>query len=153
VRNATSFTAEVDVVPEGFTCSAGLAGTVDDALVRRVARGRAAVAELLTEGQHRFCASQDTDPPPLDRLMVLGPLHVVQHKARLPELDRPLRARHWYFPDGSRRVDLSARCGPEEAVDVTRAVKDALAGRGLALEGDRETLLRRTLMHLAASAG
>jgi hypothetical protein len=151
VRNAPTFTADVDVVPEGFVCSATLGGAVDDARVRRTARGRAPVAGLLTDEQRRFSAPHNADRPPLDRLVLLGPLHVVQHKARLPELDRPLRARHWFFLDGSRRVELSARCSPDEAFDVARAVKDSLASRGLELVADQETMIRRTLMHLVAS--
>jgi hypothetical protein len=153
VRNAPTFTADVDVVPDGFLCSATLGGVVDDARVRRTARGRSSAATLLTEEQRRFYAPHNADPPALDRLVVLGPLHVVQHKAALPELERTLRARQWFFHDGSRRVELSARCNPDEAFDVTRAVKDSLASRGLELVGDQETMIRRALMHLVASGG
>jgi hypothetical protein len=153
VRNAPTFTADVDVVPEGFVCAATLSGAVDDAQVRRTARGRTPVATLLTEEQRRFSAPHNADPPRLDRLVLLGPLHVVQDKARLPELDRPLRALHWFFPDGSRRVELSAGCSPDEAFDVARAVKDSLASRGLELVGDQETMVRRSLVHLVASGG
>jgi hypothetical protein len=153
VRSASSFDASVDVVPEGFVCSASLVHPVDDALVRRVARGRTRVERLFSKRQRRFYAAHDPDGPALDRLVMLGPLHVVQHKARLPELDRPLRAQQWFFPDGSRRVELSVRCSPDEAFDVTRAVKDCVASRGLELTGDKETLVRRAVMHLLASGG
>lgn len=151
VRNAATFSADVDVVPEGFVCSASLSGSVEDKRVRRAAGGRAPVAKVLTEEQRRFSAPHNADRPGLDRLVVLGPLHVVRHKARLPELDRPLRARHLFFPDGSRRVELAAACSPDEAFDVARAVKDCLASRGLALVWDRQTILRRSLVHLVAS--
>ena len=151
VRNAPSFVADVAIVPEGFVCSATLGRTVDDALVRRTARGRCSATALLTPEQRRFSAPHNADPPGFDRLVLLGPLYLVRHKARLPELDRALRAEHWFFPDGSRRIELSARCSPDEAFDVTRAVKDSLASRGLELTGDHDTIVRRSLMQFAAS--
>jgi hypothetical protein len=151
VRNAPAFTADVDVVPGGFVCSATLGGRAKDEQVRLSASGRAPVARLVTVEQRHFSAPHNADPPGFGNLAMLGPLHVVQHKARLPELDRPLRARHWVFPDGPRRVELAAACSPDEAFAVARAVKDCLASRGLELVGDQETALRRTLVHLVAS--
>ncbi len=153
VRNAPTFSADVDVVPGGFVCSATLGGRAKDEQVRRAARGRAPVMSMVTEEQRRFSAPHNADPPRFGNLVMLGPLHVVQHKARLPELDRPLRARHWFFPDGTRRVELSATCSPDEAFAVARGVKDCLASRGLELVGDQETAIRRTLVHLVASGG
>jgi hypothetical protein len=151
VRTAPTFTADVEVVPGGFVCSATLGGRAKDEQVRRTARGRAPVARLVTEEQRHFSAPHNADPPGFGNLVMLGPLHLVQHKAHLLELDRPLRVRHWFFPDGSRRVELSAACSPDEAFAVARAVKDCLASRGLELVGDQETAIRRTLVHLVAS--
>lgn len=151
VRRAAGFAAEVDVRPEGFVCSPSFRGAVDNALVRKVHHASAPVRKLFTKPQRAFYAAGCPGGPALDDLVVLGPVNVLELTLRLPELDRTLLARHWSFPDGSRTLEISTRCAPDEAFDVSVATKGCLAGRGLELTGDQETRTRRALVYFVAT--
>ncbi|NUR08511.1 MAG: adenylate cyclase [Nocardioidaceae bacterium] len=150
LRHAPAFSTEVDVLPGGFVCAGALHTDVADDLVLAVHRGHAPVRKLLSAAQQEFYAAAVPAGPGLDDLTVLGPVTVLKLKARLPELDRPLVAEQWLFPDGSRTLELSTRCAPEEAFAVAAEVKTCLAGRGVELTGEQDRRTRRAMASFAA---
>ena len=151
LRTAAGFSTEIDVLPGGYVCSASLRSEVSNDRVLEVHRGHTRVRKLFSDAQRTFYAQALADGPDLDDLVVLGPVHVLKLKVRLPELDRRLVAEQWVFPDGSRTLELSARCAPEEAFSVAADVKACLAGRGVDLTGDQETKTQRAMATFAAA--
>jgi hypothetical protein len=109
------------------------------------------VRKLFGRAQRAFHGSALPDGPDLDDLVVLGPVNVLKLKVRLPELDRRLVAEQWMFPDGSRTLELSVRCEPEDAFSVAAEVKACLAGRGIDLSGEQETKTQRAMAAFAES--
>jgi hypothetical protein len=151
LRTAAGYSTELDVLPGGYVCSGSLRQELTNDRVLEVQRGRAPVRKLFSDAQRAFYASALPDGPSLDDLVLLGPVNVLKLKLRLPELDRRLVAEQWMFPDGSRTLELSARCEPEEAFAVASDVKGCLAGRGIDLSGDQETKTQRAMATFAAA--
>jgi hypothetical protein len=151
LRHAPGFSTELDVLPGGYVCSGSLRQELTNERVAGVHRGRTPVHGLFDDTQRDFYATSVPGGPELDDLVVLGPVNVLKLKLRLPELDRRLVAEQWMFPDGSRTLELSARCEPEEAFAVAADLKACLAGRGIDLTGDQETKTHRAMTVLLAS--
>ena len=64
-------------------------------------------------------------------------------------LDRTLVAELWLYPDGSRVVELSTRCAPEEAFQVAAEARAHLAQAGVDLSGEQQTKTRKALKFFA----
>jgi hypothetical protein len=56
----------------------------------------------------------------------------------------------WLYPDGSRLVELSTKCAPEEAFQVAAETRGFLTSRGIDLSGAQETKTRKALEFFAA---
>ena len=149
LRGTPAFSTELDVLPGGYVCSGSLRHEVTNDRVVEVRRCRTPVRKLFSDVQRTLYARAVPDGPDLDDLGLLGPVNVLKLKLRLPELDRRLVAEQWMFPDGSRTLELSARCEPEEAFAVAADVKTCLAGRGIELTGDQETKTQRAMATFA----
>jgi hypothetical protein len=59
----------------------------------------------------------------------------------------------WFYPDGSRLLELSTKCLPGEAFQVSAEARAFLTQRGVSLEGDQETKTRKALEFFAARRG
>ena len=59
--------------------------------------------------------------------------------------DRRLVAEMWLYPDGSRILELSTKCAPDEAFQVAAETRAFLAGNGVDLGGEQETKTRKAL--------
>ena len=73
-------------------------------------------------------------------------------KAKLapPELDRRLVAEMWLYPDGSRILEVSAKCDPIDAFRVAAELRVYLSQHGVDLSGDQQTKTRKALEFFAA---
>ena len=151
LRTAPGFSTELDVLPGGYVCSGSLRHEVTNDRVAAVHGGRLPVRKLFSDAQRAFYAEALPGGPDLDDLVLLGPVNVLKLKLRLPELDRRLVAEQWMFPDGSRTLELSARCEPDEAFAVAAEVKACLAGRGVDLSEEQETKTQRAMAGFAAA--
>jgi hypothetical protein len=56
----------------------------------------------------------------------------------------------WLYPDGSRLLELSAKCAPGEAFQVAAETRGFLTSRGIDLSGAQETKTRKALEFFAA---
>jgi hypothetical protein len=75
----------------------------------------------------------------LDDLSVLGPITLLKLKFSPPEYARPLVAELWFYPDGSRILELSTKCPPAQAFDVAAEGRSFLTERGVDLSGEQQT--------------
>jgi hypothetical protein len=55
----------------------------------------------------------------------------------------------WFYPDGSRVLELSTRCDTSEAFQVAAESRAFLATNGVDLSGEQETKTRKALGYFA----
>jgi len=51
----------------------------------------------------------------------------------------------WFYPDGSRILELSTKCPPSQAFQVAAESRGFLTGRGVDLSGDQQTKTKSAL--------
>ena len=86
----------------------------------------------------------------LDDLSILGPITVFKLKVRPPELSMRIVAELWFYPDGSRILELSAKAAPSEAFQATAELRAFLAAKGLDVSGEQQTKTKTALEFFAA---
>jgi hypothetical protein len=150
LRKSPNLVIEVDAMPGGnYVCSAALKapGGIDDA--REVAQGTRPIRKLFSKQQRAFFAEHAPEGVGLDDLSVLGPITLLKLKFSVPEYTRPLVAELWFYPDGSRILELSTKCPPSEAFQVAAESRGFLSGRGVDLTGEQQTKTKTALQHLS----
>jgi hypothetical protein len=149
LRSSPGLVVEVDAMPGGFVCSASFKRSLPSPAVREVAHSKGAVRKLFSKRQRAFFAAHAPDGVELDALEVLGPINVVKLKFSPPGYDRRMVAELWTYPDHTRILELSTKCGPHEAFDVAAGARAFLAGCGIDLSGEQETKTRRALEYFS----
>jgi hypothetical protein len=144
LRSAPGFGVEVDAMPGGFVCSASMKSTALADVRETVARARP-LRKVFSKEQQAFFADYAPDGIELDDLSVLGPILVLKLKFTPEDLKRRLVAELWLYPDNSRILELSTKCGPAEAFQVATEVRVFLTKEGVDLSGEQETKTRKAL--------
>jgi hypothetical protein len=148
LRRSASFRVEVDALPGGYVCSAALKGALRPTEVKSAVAGEIPLRKLFSKEQRAFFAAH-VQKIGLDDLTILGPLFVLKLRLTPKELERRLVAEMWLYPDGSRILELSTRCGTDEAFQVAAELRAFLATRGIDLSGEQETKTRKALDYFA----
>jgi hypothetical protein len=136
---------EVDAMPGGYVCSASLKGTPKNAEVRAVAAGDRPIRKLFSKQQRAFYADHAPEGVGLDDLRVLGPITLLKLKFSPGEYGRRLVAELWFYPDGSRILELSTKCAPGEGIQVAAETRAFLADQGVDLFGEQQTKTKTAL--------
>src|SRR3954447_20579336 len=152
LRKAPDFRVEVDALPGGFVCSATMKAALRPPAVWEALAGERSARKLFSKPQRAFYADHAPAGIGLDDLVKLGPIVVLKLRFRPPELARRLVAEMWFYPDGSRILELSTRCGTGEAFQAAAEVRAFLAGRGIDLSGEQQTKTRKALEYFAGAA-
>ena len=86
----------------------------------------------------------------MNDLSILGPIFVLKLKFS-PEGydDRKLVAEMWLYPDNSMILELSTKCEPSEAFQVSAETRAFLTTRGIDLSGEQETKTKKALEYFA----
>ena len=152
LRRSPSLNVEVDAMPGGFVCSASYKGVcgIDDP--RDVAAGKATIRSLFSKPQRAFFKEHAPEGLGLDDLRVLGPLTLLKGKISIEEFRQPIVAEMWFYPDGSRILELSTKSVPGEALQVAMELRFALQGRGISLSGEQQTKTKSALEYFAELA-
>ena len=66
------------------------------------------------------------------------------------DLGRSLVGEMWLYPDGSRVLELSTKCGTDEGLQVAAKVRGYLEGKGANLDGVQQTKTRMALDFFSA---
>ena len=160
-RSSDNLVVEVDAMPGGFVCSASMKAALGSKDVKEVAAGRKGIRTLYSKEQRLFYKAHAPEGVELDDLSILGPITVFKLKLRPPELRMRLVAELWFYPDGSRIVELSAKCSSLRGLPG-RGGAEGLPGRqgpgrlGRAADEDEDgarVLLRRALRGAGRAAG
>lgn len=152
LRRQPGFGVEVDAMPGGFVCSGRLRVQIDP-LVRRVVAGDRPVRKLFSKEQRTLFTAHAPEGITLDDLSVMGPIFVLKLRFTPNDLPQALVAEVWFYPDGSRLLELSTKCAPSSAFQAAAELRAYLAGRGIDLSGEQETKTRKALTHFAAALG
>jgi hypothetical protein len=150
LRKLPTFGIEVDAMPGGFVCSASLKGEVDPVRARDTFAGERPIAKLFSKDQRAFYEAHAPEGLELNDLVRLGPINVLKLKFVPKDLGRKMVAELWFYPDGTRIMELSTKCAPSEAFEIAAATKAFLAGRGIDLEGAQQTKTKTALEFFAS---
>jgi hypothetical protein len=153
LRAQKEFGVEVDALPGGYVCSASFKHKHKASdVVKPAVVGGQALSKLFSKQQRRFFAEHAPEGLDLDELSILGPVHVLKLKFSPEGYERKLVTEMWMYPDGSRILELSTKCEPDEGFQVAAETRAYLAGRGINLFGEQETKTRRALEFFAREA-
>ncbi len=145
LRKSKNMVVEVDAMPGGYVCSASMKGSLPNPVVKDVANGGRAIRKLYSKEQRAFFTAHAPDDITLDDLSVLGPITVLKLKFNPAGLGRRMVAELWFYPDGSRILELSTKCAPSEAFQVATEARAFLTGKGVDLAGEQQTKTKTAL--------
>jgi hypothetical protein len=150
VRASEWFGVEVDAMPGGFVCSGSFKGECKTGHVKEAAVGERPVHKLFSKDQRAFFAEHAPDGIDLDQLSILGPVTLLKLKYEPEDYGRKLVAELWFYPDGSRILELSTKCKPGEAFDVAARTRAYLSEKGVNLSGEQQTKTRTALEYFSS---
>jgi hypothetical protein len=148
LRDHRDFVVEVDAMPGSYVCSGSFKGEAKG--VQDVAAGQTPVRKLFSKKQRSFYADHAPAGIELDDLAVLGPVNALKLKVAPEGLGRRLAVELWFYPDGSRILELSTKCAPGDWFDAATESRDFLKGLGVETTGEQATKTRSALEYFAA---
>ena len=149
LRADPDFGVEVDAIPGGFVCSASLKGTSTNAEVWDVLDGRRPIRKLFSKAQRRYFDEHAPEGIGLDDVKLLGPVNALKLKFKPKELPRKLAVELWFYPNGSRILELSTKCAPAETFRVADETRAYLSDRGIDLTGEQQTKTKSALQYFS----
>jgi hypothetical protein len=146
----SGFKIELDMMPGGFVCSASFKGTCTNKEILEVSAGDTPLSELFSKAQRAFYEAHAPAGLSLDSLVTMGPVFLLKAKHLPKDFERGITVEMWLYPDGSRILEVSTKCLPEEAFQAAAEFKAYLARCGIALSGVQEPKTRNALEFFAA---
>ena len=154
LRRADGFTIELDAIPGAFVCSGSLKEGADNTDVKEVLQGKRCIHKLFSHEQRAFYAEHAPKGLDLDALTPFGPINLAKTKFKLDEaIDREAVAELWFYPDGTRILELSVKCMPDEAFRLAVATRAVLTRHGITLTGEQQTKTRKALQYFSRLHG
>ena len=150
LRRSAGFRVEVDALPGGFVCSGTMKGTLGADDVKRFVAGERPLRKLFSKEQRAYYAAH-VDGVALDDLITLGPITILKVPFTPKKFPHKLVAELWFYPDGSRILELSTRTTTAEAFQTAAELRSYLADRGVDVSGEQETKTRKALDYFAKS--
>jgi hypothetical protein len=111
--------------------------------------GRKPLRKLFSKEQRSLYEAHAPEGLPLEDLSVLGPITVLKLKFAPKGHGRKLVAELWFYPDNSMILELSTKCAPSEAFQVSAETKGFLTQHEIDLTGEQETKTKRALEFFA----
>jgi len=146
LRKSGALGVEVDVIPGGFVCSASMKGRATGDDIRSAVAGTTPLRKLFSRDQRDFYAERAPDGITFDSLVPLGPTFLLKSTFTPPEMNRRFVAELWFYPDGSRILELSTKCLPNESFQVAAEARAYLSSRGISAgQGVQQTKTKAAL--------
>jgi hypothetical protein len=149
LRKLPNFGVEVDAMPGGFVCSASLKAQWGATPVKAVLRGERPIRKLFSKEQRAFYDAHAPAGLSLDDLVPLGPINVLKVRFVPTGMSRRHVAELWFYPNGSRILELSTKALPAAAFQAAAESRSYLAERGVTLTGAQQTKTKTALEHFA----
>ncbi|MBV9832222.1 MAG: hypothetical protein JOZ82_11570 [Marmoricola sp.] len=149
VRRSPSFGIEVDVMPDGFVRSGTMKTPVPDRQLKALWAADRSLSKVVPSDQASFYDLNAPAGIELDGLTPLGPVTVLKLKFRPTGFSRRMVAELWFYPDGSRILELSTKSSPGKAFEVAAEARRLLESRGVDLTAPQQTKTRTALEFFA----
>jgi hypothetical protein len=149
LRDSPNFGVEVDAMPGGFVCSGSMKRSLGTTDVRAVVLGEKPLRKLFSKEQRSLYEAHAPDGLPLEDLSFLGPITVLKLKFAPKGHDHKLVAELWLYPDNSMILELSTKCAPSEAFQVSAETRAFLTQQEIDLTGEQETKTKKALEFFA----
>jgi hypothetical protein len=149
LRASPNFGVEVDAMPGGFVCSGSMKRSLGTTDVKDVVLGKKPIRKLFSKEQRSLYEAHAPDGLSLEDLSILGPITVLKLKFAPEGYDRKLVAELWLYPDNSMILELSTKCLPPEAFQVSAETRAFLTEREIDLTGEQETKTKKALEFFA----
>jgi hypothetical protein len=150
LRALKGFGVEVDAMPGGFVCSGRLKAKLRAGKVKEAMVGKRSVRSLFDKKQRAFFQDCAPDGISLDDLSILGPITVMKLKFSPDGYDGRMVAELWFYPDGSRILELSTKATTADAFDVAARARQYLEHRGVNLSGEQQTKTKTALEYFSS---
>ncbi len=151
LRASPGFGVEVDAMPGGYVCSASLKSKPTPQPVWAAVHEGVPIRKVFTKEQRAFYKQHAPDGVELDALRTLGPIFVLKMVLNRPDFARGrFVAELWLYPDGSRILELSTKCAPNELAGTALDARAFVRGRGIKTGGDQQTKTKTALEFFAA---
>ena len=151
LRRSPNFGIELDASPKGFVVSGSCKGVPAEGSVLEAASGRKKLRKLFSKEQQALYTEHAPEGVVLDDLSVLGPLFCLKLKSTPEGFNRRLVTEMWFYPDGSRILELSTKCEPAEAFQVAAETRAFLSSKEIDLGGEQAMKTRTALEYFAKS--
>jgi hypothetical protein len=153
LRRSESFKVELDAMPGGFVCSASLKGRCTGQEVLDVTAGKAPLKSLFSREQRAFYAKHAPPRITMESLVTLGPTYLLKAKHTPANFNRGIVVEMWLYPDGSRILEISTKCLPEEAFQAGVEFRAYLANCGIPLIESDQTKTKAALEYFKEKLG
>jgi hypothetical protein len=151
VRNSPFLKVEVDAMPGGYVCSASLKGELSIGAVKEaLAEGRP-LRKLFSKEQRDFFDRYAPKGVTFDDLTILGPINTMRLKFTHPDFQSRITAELWLYPDGSRILELSSKCMPQEAFQFAVEIRAFLEDQGISVSGEQQTKTSKALKYFSTN--
>jgi hypothetical protein len=150
LRALKGFGVEVDAMPGGFVCSGRLKAKLRAGKVKEAMLGERSVGSLFDKKQRAFFEDCAPDGISLDDLAILGPITVMKLKFSPEGYDGRMVAELWFYPDGSRILELSTKAATTDTFDVAARTRQFLEQRGVNLSGEQQTKTKTALEYFSS---
>jgi hypothetical protein len=150
LRRSAAFKVEVDVMPGGFVCSASFKGACSGQEVLDATSGAMPLRKLFSREQRDFYDAHAPAGLTMDKLVVLGPTFLLRARHQPKDFDRRITVEMWLYPDGSRILEISTKCLPDEAFQVGTEFRVYLASKGIVPGADQSAKTKTSLEFFSA---
>jgi len=146
LRRSRNFLVELDAMPGALITSGSLTEEIGNDDVKDVLRGTRPIRKLFRSKQRLFYEEHAPRALDLNVLVAFGPINVARMKFVPRKFKgRELAAELWFYPDGSRLLEISTKSPPDDAFQVLAECRALLARHGISREGPQETKTRKAL--------
>jgi len=145
LKKSPDFSIELDAMKGGHVCSGTLKRQLDAATVLEAELGKLPIRKLLSKEQRALYSAHAPDGLELDALSIMGPIFVLKLKFEPKVLKRRMVAEMWFYPDGSRLVELSTKTPPATALEAALETRAYLMELGIEAGGEQATKTRKAL--------
>jgi hypothetical protein len=149
LRQKSGFNLEVDAMPGTFVCSGSLKAKADNSDVNLVLLAKLPIRKLFSDEQRTFYKKYAPKGLDLNRLAAFGPINVAKLKFKPEHFTGSFAAEVWFYPDGSRILELSTKCAPNEAFQVVAEMRAFLKRHGISITANQETKTRKALEYFS----
>jgi hypothetical protein len=149
LRSSPNFGVEVDAMPGGFVCSASLKAQWGAGSVKPVLAGDRPIRKVFSREQRDFFTANVPKGQNLDDLVPLGPINVLKLRFVPKAFPRRMVAELWFYPNGTRILELSTKCQSGEAFQVAAETRAFFSENGVDLTGQQQTKTRTALEHFS----